>query len=239
MQVFSGLISPKGHLLYCFASSHFFQIFSVVTISLHQTPKRVTLTNNPSLLLNVNDHQSWKIIYELTYEKTGLNLNSYRDYQIAHWIFEYRTKFRCSTFEELKQLLLDENFDFEELIGALLINRTEPFRDPDQWEMLREIISKRHYSTFKGLSAGCSYGGEAASLALVVHEHLPLDLIKIVGIDRDQAAFNQASLGVFPVFPSQYVHTPYQSFFQHKAPSSMEVSREILERIEYIKLPTS
>jgi chemotaxis protein methyltransferase CheR len=92
------------------------------------------------------------------------------------------------------------------LFGAFLdhmtINVTELMRNPDLFEdmakfVLPSIIEKRKGSPLSIWSAGCSYGAEAYTVAMIMAEINPTQQFRIRGTDIDLAALAKANQAIF------------------------------------------
>nr|WP_320050475.1 chemotaxis protein CheB [uncultured Desulfuromonas sp.] len=112
------------------------------------------------------------------------------------------------------------------LFRELLIGVTSFFRDPDEWNLLRDKMFPKLLGAqpdggiLRAWSAGCSTGEEAYSLAIIFIE--ALDKIKskakyslqIFATDLDQDAINQARQGFYPVnIAAQVSSDRLQHFF--------------------------
>ena len=95
----------------------------------------------------------------------------------------------CST---LRQAFLD----------TMTINVTEMLRNPERFEelardLLPPLLAGRGAQPFSVWSAGCSYGAEAYSLALLLHEREPDGAHRICGTDVDEAVLSRAAAACF------------------------------------------
>ena len=95
-----------------------------------------------------------------------------------------------------------------ELANALRVGETRFYRDAAQWEALRRSIVPGLWSKRPGqarlmaLSAGCSTGEEAWTLAMLLCEGAPRDSssmsrVRVVGVDRSEAALATARAGKY------------------------------------------
>ncbi len=159
-----------------------------------QKPGSVEIPKTPELL---NDFERFQ---RLLRERTGLDLSQYKFDQTYRriWTMVERTGFHRFT-DYLHHLLQDEQ-RLRHFIDRLAINVSELFRNPEQFELLnREIVPallRRSYS-LKVWSAGCSYGAEAYSIAILLHEHAPRRSHQILGTDIDGEMLQRAQSGVF------------------------------------------
>jgi chemotaxis protein methyltransferase CheR len=95
-----------------------------------------------------------------------------------------------------------------ELANALRVGETRFYRDAAQWEAVRRVIVPGLWSRRPGqarlmaLSAGCSTGEEAWTLAMLLCEGAPRESgsasrVRVVGVDRSDAALATARAGTY------------------------------------------
>lgn len=85
-----------------------------------------------------------------------------------------------------------------QLADELRVGETRFYRDPAQWDALRKWFREATNSVagLSALSAGCSSGEEAWTLAMLLDEVAPGS--KVVGLDRSQAALALAREARYP-----------------------------------------
>src|SRR6188768_322389 len=101
-----------------------------------------------------------------------------------------------------------------ELANALRVGETRFYRDAAQWEALRssvlpELARQRPETALLGLSAGCSTGEEAWTLAMLLSEAARAagagTRPRVVGIDRSEPALVIARAGVYDAGSGRYL----------------------------------
>ncbi|GBC93927.1 Chemotaxis protein methyltransferase [bacterium HR15] len=170
-------------------------------------PGGVEVPKTPELL---NDFERFK---QRLRERTGLDLSQYKFEQTYRriWTMVERAGFRC--FTDYLNHLLKEEQRLRAFIDRLAINVSELFRNPEQFELLaREILPERLRCSYslKIWSAGCSYGAEAYSLAILLHELAPNRPHQIWGTDIDREMLARAKQGVFQESDMRSVPAPYR-----------------------------
>jgi chemotaxis methyl-accepting protein methylase/chemotaxis response regulator CheB len=104
-----------------------------------------------------------------------------------------------SVEDYLRSLLRSGERDLDRLAQSLTVNETYFFREPKHFDALRELLPglARATERVRILSAGCSSGEEAYSLAILAHRVLsPLGrAFEIVGVDIDGRALQRAREG--------------------------------------------
>ncbi len=123
--------------------------------------------------------------------------------------------------------------EFDELIAMLTTHHTYFYREPIHFEILeRELprlvsdVKNRGGRRIRVLSAACSYGQEAYSIAMVLHHHLaqlgnPVDF-EVLGIDVDKHSIAKAKEGVYK--KTDLDQTPLVYIKNHWAPGKGAVS---------------
>lgn len=104
----------------------------------------------------------------------------------------------------------------EWFLDRLAINVSELFRNPEKWsEMEKEILPLllKSNSRLKIWSAGCSYGAEAYTLAMILDKKFS-GSHRIIGSDIDTAALNQAKEGRFSTNDLRCVPSEYKSYLK-------------------------
>ncbi len=103
--------------------------------------------------------------------------------------------------EEYERLLREEGEEREALMDALTINVTEFFRNPEMWEVLREVLADLtdEQRRVRIWSAPCADGREPYSMAMLACDDPDIDesRVKILGTDISEEALDSAREGVY------------------------------------------
>ena len=171
------------------------------------TPSGIEVPKTPELL------QDFERFKRMLHERTGLDLNQYKFDQTYRriWTMAERAGFR--RFTDYFRYLTEEEARLRSFIDRLAINVSELFRNPEQFELLaREILPAllRRSFSLRVWSAGCSYGAEAYSLAILLHELAPNRGHLILGTDIDQEVLTRARHGVFQESDLRSAPSPYR-----------------------------
>lgn len=102
--------------------------------------------------------------------------------------------------------------ELEQLAELVRVGETRFFRDPEQWEALGALLKERPrpQSQLRGLSAGCSTGEEAWTLAMVLAA-APRRLFRVVGVDRSAVALEQARAATYAAECESSVPTAHKN----------------------------
>jgi chemotaxis protein methyltransferase CheR len=101
---------------------------------------------------------------------------------------------------ELERRLTDGGL-WDELIDHVTVRETYFFRDPEQFELIRNVIlpelqAARHpLRRLRVWSAGCASGEELYSIAIILHERGLLEDSFLVGTDVSERALATARAG--------------------------------------------
>ncbi len=141
----------------------------------------------------------WQALYAGLKKKTGVDFNEYRQPQLQRRIISFAGQVRCKTLTEFTGFLMADAERIDILLDKLAINVTELFRNPEKWadleqNVLPDLLSRS--PSLKVWSAGCSYGAEAVTLAMILQKSFP-GAHRIIGTDIDDAALKQANSGLY------------------------------------------
>jgi len=110
-----------------------------------------------------------------------------------------RQTFECATLSELQARILHEPALFPALIDCMTVQVSEMFRDPLYFKALREQVIP-HLKTFPSLKvwvAGCSYGEELYSLAILFREEGLEARTMFYATEINPAALAKAKAGIY------------------------------------------
>lgn len=166
----------------------------------------------------------WQEFYAQFKRKTGLDLDLYKANQLQRRIVSMAGQHQCKSLGEFAQWVNSSPMNTEWFLDRLAINVSELFRNPEKWtEMEKDVLPLLLKSSprLKIWSAGCSYGAEAHSLAMILDKKFP-GSHRILGTDIDTAALNQAKSGLFSkndvrCVPKEYREYLLESGAEYKA----------------------
>jgi len=143
------------------------------------------------------DYEGFKIeIYNLS----GINLSFYKEKQMKRRIESLIIKNGYELFDEYIKVLKTNQKLYNEFINYLTINVSEFYRNPAQWEVLKNDIFPfllKKFGKLKIWSAACSTGDEPYTLVMVLNEYVPLKDIKVIATDIDKEALRKAKDGIY------------------------------------------
>jgi chemotaxis protein methyltransferase CheR len=128
-----------------------------------------------------------------------------------------------------------------ELANALRVGETRFYRDAAQWEALRRRVIPGLYARRTGgqslmaLSAGCSTGEEAWSLAMLLAEAAPrAGRARVLGIDRSEPALVTARAAIYDAASKSHLPSELaQRFLKQQVDGSLRVVPELLQAVTF------
>lgn len=148
-----------------------------------------------------NEEVEFKLLLEAIRLKYGYEFGGYAQSSLERRIRSVLSKFRMNDFCTLMNRILQEPDFFRNILPLLTVTTSEMFRDPPFFQALREEVIPL-LKTFPSLNvwiAGCSYGQEAYSLAILLEEEGLLSRTVIFATDLNPLALKAAREGIFPV----------------------------------------
>jgi len=133
-------------------------------------------------------------------ERFNIDLSGYKP-RVKRRIGILMKKYKISSYLEYLRLIEKNEQKRVEFLNKLTINVSEFFRNADRWKLLKNKYLSLLYDRFgkelKIWSAGCAYGQESYSLAILLEElHLPSS-IKVLATDIDDNALNRGKEGIY------------------------------------------
>ena len=134
--------------------------------------------------------------------KAGIRLSEYKADQMCRRIGALAQKSGCGSFAAYASLVERDAAHLAEFRDRMTINVTELLRNPDRFgeltgAVLPDLLARRPNAPLSVWSAGCSYGAEAYTLALLLHEASPGTAHLILGTDIDPAILARAAQPCF------------------------------------------
>jgi len=145
--------------------------------------------------------------HEFILAKCGLLFENEREETLAKGILSRMTARGISHDHDYHSLLAKDLDEFTALVNLLTINETYFFREPAHLQIVAERLAPDLLPTaansggkVRFLSAGCSTGEEAYSIAMTLIEKYGSaapDLFSIIGVDIDSQVVARAEAGLF------------------------------------------
>ena len=140
-------------------------------------------------------------------QKTGIDLNLYKQQQMHRRLLNLHERVQVTNFTNYYAVLESRAGEWKVFLDRMTINVSELFRNPEKWEELRRPIltewfanagsASRQSRSYKIWSAGCSYGAEPYSLALLLDQIAPNARHTLHATDLDRTILAKAREGCF------------------------------------------
>jgi chemotaxis protein methyltransferase CheR len=129
----------------------------------------------------------------------GIDLTQYKRPQMERRLRSFFARQGVSRLTESLDRLRTDKQLLDDLLDRVTINVSQLWRHPDQWArleggLLNELASG---GRVRAWSAGCSYGAEAYTLAVVCSQAIPGVPVRILGTDIDERMVARANTGEF------------------------------------------
>ncbi|MEK3787748.1 MULTISPECIES: CheR family methyltransferase [Paenibacillus] len=131
---------------------------------------------------------------------TGIDLAQYKEAQMKRRLTTLRNKNGYTTFVSFYEAMMKEKPLFYEFLDRMTINVSEFWRNPNRWEVLRDVVLPELLAGKRRLklwSAACSTGEEPYSLAMVLDGKGLLAESTIHATDIDDGALGKAKEGKY------------------------------------------
>ena len=136
------------------------------------------------------------------FDMTHVNLNAYKDSQMIRRINFYLQAKGMKNYAEFHKKLEKDNQLLEDFKNFLTINVSSFFRDSDKWDTLKKTILPELFerkNSCKAWSAGCSFGCELYTLAILLEEAKKEKSTRysILASDIEKDVLEKAGSGVY------------------------------------------
>lgn len=155
-------------------------------------------------------------LQDFIYKKSGMFFPLSRKNYIEQKVFKRIESLRYKSFNDYLNILKKELIRTEiiNLFNEITVNETFFFRDKPQLEVLEKHIipelMSRGKRTVDILSAGCSSGEEAYTIAVILREKFPQMQFRILGIDISDLVIAKAFRAEYTQYAVRFVPPPYQ-----------------------------
>jgi two-component system, chemotaxis family, CheB/CheR fusion protein len=167
----------------------------------------------------------------------GFDFTAYKRTSLMRRVQVRMQTLGISRFAAYLDLLQVDAEEFTRLFNTILINVTSFFRDPANWEYLRDeilpdLIGAPGVTTpIRVWSAGCASGEEAYSIAILLAEAMGSDAfrerVKIYATDVDEEALAQARPAVYGARAVEDVPAPLLERYFDRQDDRFAISKEL------------
>lgn len=144
------------------------------------------------------DYSKFKTAF---YLKTGLELDRYKDKQMERRIRQLMERESKPGFQHFYNYLVKNPPAMQFFLNYLTINTSEFFRDQIVYARLKDEVFPELLKDFDQelaiWSAGCSFGAEPYTVAILFDTLKALHRVRVVGTDIDEKALQEAKRGKY------------------------------------------
>lgn len=145
-------------------------------------------------------HKSYEAFLGDVHKLVGVDLSGYKRPQMERRINNLMRSVNAGSYEEYIQILRENKEHCLKFLNHITINVSEFFRNPQQWDVLKDKIIPDFLLGAKSLriwSAGCSTGEEPYTLAILLSEYFPNLDFQILASDLDNQVLEKAQMGFY------------------------------------------
>ncbi|MCE5324625.1 protein-glutamate O-methyltransferase CheR [bacterium] len=168
----------------------------------------------------------------------SLDLDAYKRPQMERRLRLNMERCGAKSFTQYYSLMQNDKALLDEFLDRVTINVSELFRNPEQFDVLHKKILPELLMQTRSIniwSAGCSYGAEPYSLAVILDEMHTGGIHRIHATDIDDRMLARAQAGVFQEAEMRNVSRQrLTKYFDHK-PEGYVASDVIKRMIRFSK----
>lgn len=186
-----------------------------------------------------------KNILDLLQEQRGFDFTGYRTAMLERRIQKRIYSTNSKNFDDYLEYLTRQPDELDNLIDVFTINVSRFFRNSLAFEYINKIIipevflakAKAHDDSIRIWSAGCSFGEEPYSVAILINEFLRKEKtsvnLNIFATDIDTKALKRASAGYYDLESIKKVkYGIYKKYFT-KEGDRFKISPEIKKMVHF------
>jgi len=170
-------------------------------------------------------------------ERYGYDFTGYARASLKRRLLELTHYFDIEHLSQLIPIMLYDEAVAQTVINSISVPTSDFFRDPLVWHYLRNTILPQlaSFPRINVWQAGCGYGQEVYSLAILLHEAGLLKRSRLFSSDINPAFLEEARAGCWPARYQQHWRDNYQQTggSGHFADFFMTKKNEIIIRDEF------
>lgn len=179
--------------------------------------------------LSDQDRIDFDAFKQTVFRRTGIDLNLYKPQQMHRRLQTLVERANLRTFRDYARVIEASSDEMATFLDRMTINVSELFRNSEKWSEARDAVlppliraAAAENRPLRVWSAGCSFGAEPYTLAMILSEIAPRDPVTLLATDIDDRILAKARLAVFqepdlknlpPVLRARYLK-PEGSGFQ-------------------------
>lgn len=151
-------------------------------------------------VLSASQRKDYEVFKGLVRRKCGIDLSEYKEQQMHRRLLAMVDRAEASSFDDYFHKMDKDPIEWAQFLDRMTINVSELFRNPEKWEELKTQVLAPALKADKSLriwSAGCSYGAEPYTLAMLLDDLAPGRHQYLLATDIDLKILSKAREGVF------------------------------------------
>ena len=176
------------------------------------------------------DHTGRQDEYEIfkrrVFEKSGIDLGLYKEQQMRRRLTSLLERSGATGFLDFFRGMENNPAQYTAFLDHMTINVSELFRNPEKWQDLREKVLPPLLAQNRPLriwSAGCSYGAEPYSLAILLDQLSPNVRHTIHASDLDRNILARAQEGKFSLTDVRNLDTRTRDHYFSALPDNVRM----------------
>lgn len=181
-------------------------------------------------------------VKKLVHEHCGLVLEGIAEDRLYKALESGAAQTNCKNLQEYERLIRTDNQTFEQLISQLTVNETYFFREPEQIQLLVDVLipqvlaHKNDAGPVRILSAGCSSGEEPYSLVMALQNtygERTEQLFHIDAGDLDLRILEKARQGIYSEFSFRGVEPHWRERYFQTSTNGYHLRQEVRKQVHF------
>ncbi len=182
---------------------------------------------------------------KLVHAHCGLVLEGIAEDRLHKALLKNAEQLGCQDLQDYERLVRRDKQSFEQLISQLTVNETYFFREPEQIQLLSEVLVPQVLAQKNGsgpvriLSAGCSSGEEPYSLVMAlqrIYGEKTAQLFQVDAGDLDLRILEKARQGIYSEFSFRGVEQHWRDCYFQASTNGFHLKPIIREQVHFYPL---
>ncbi|MCM8773891.1 MAG: protein-glutamate O-methyltransferase CheR [Candidatus Omnitrophica bacterium] len=198
------------------------------------------VSNHPPHNLEDDREKSFNQLLEKIYQDRGVDFSQYHRNILKRRIALRMQVNGIDSYTDYLKLLINYPEEYDKLFEVLTINVSEFFRDLDNWAVINSLLkdlsekARLEKRRLKVWSAGCAYGEEPYSIAILAKELNLAEVIEIIATDVDKSSLEVARRGEFDTYRIKNISKELlKKYFDSKGDGKYQLKDNIKIMVEF------
>lgn len=177
-------------------------------------------------------------LLEKIVRESGWDLRNYKKASLKRRIAVRLNTHNISSYKDYHSILESNPAEYNRLVSTITIKVSEFFRDPEVFDLLRELIGRDAPSgrLYRAWSCGCAHGEEAYSIGILLAEAAGIENlgdVRIFATDIDSGALDTARKGAYREDSMRNLCDTARNAYFHKSIKGYKVRDEIRHLVRF------